>query len=127
LVANKYAEKIASRIYSNNKINPVEIEKREKFLQLIKSQSKVAVYPAGGMASDFSKSEFFRYLNVVAFFDLNSDKIGKRINGIDILDINVIAEIKPSAIVIAVSTNLLTDLVAYLNGLGLINVEIIVL
>jgi len=127
LVASKYAEKLASRVYSNNKINPVEIGKREKFLQLIKSQSKVAIYPAGGMASDFSKSEFFKYLNVAAFFDKNVDKIGDRINGIDILHINKITEINPSVIIIVVSINLLSDVVSYLDGIGLIDIEIIVL
>jgi len=126
-VVNKYAEKLASRIYSKFKTNPVEIGKRRKFLQLIKSQSKVAIYPAGGMASDFSKSEFFRYLNVIGFFDQNADKIGKQINGVEILDINTITALKPSAIIIVVSTNLLSDVVAYLDGIGLINVEIIVL
>jgi NADH/NAD ratio-sensing transcriptional regulator Rex len=79
------------------------------------------------MAIDFSKSEFFRFLNVVAFFDKNASKIGERIDGIEILDLNLIKEINPSIIIIAVSSNLLSDVVNYLDGIGLINVEIIIL
>jgi len=127
LVVIKYAEKLLSRIYSNKKTNPVQIGKREKLLQLVKSQSRVAVYPAGGMASDFTKNEFFKYLNVVAFFDKNRDKVGDYIAGIEILDINKIAEISPSIIIIAVSGHLLTDVVSDLDNLGLFNTEKMIL
>jgi NADH/NAD ratio-sensing transcriptional regulator Rex len=75
------------------------------------------------MASDFSRSEFFRYLNVVAFFDKNRDKVGGYIAGIEILNINKIAEIKPSIVIVAVSEHLLAEVVSDLDVFFLVNAE----
>ena len=103
-------EKIARDI-SNAK---VETELRKVTLSLIKSQERIVIYPAGDIAKRFAESEYFEFLNVIAFADKNEQKHGERIKEKKIINPVQIKAYKPDKIIVAASKSLTDELTAYL-------------
>jgi len=123
IVEFKYSQKLEQRKYIKEKTNPKEIEKKNHLLQLIKDQSRIVIYPSGGVAKEFSKNLYFKYLNIVGFSDKNEKLIGKKIENIKIIPVEEILKLKPRLIIIAVSNNQIENIKKYLEDNNLLQIE----
>jgi ectoine hydroxylase-related dioxygenase (phytanoyl-CoA dioxygenase family) len=127
IVELKYSQKLESRKYIKKTTNPEYIKKSNHLLQLIKDQSRIVIYPSGGVAKEFSKNQYFKYLNIVGFSDKNENLIGKKIENIEIFPINKILELKPKLIIIAVSNNKIENIKKHLENYNLHKIEKIII
>jgi hypothetical protein len=79
------------------------------------------------VAKEFSKNQYFKYLNIVGFSDKNENLIGKKIENIEIFPINKILELKPKLIIIAVSNNKIENIKKHLENYNLHKIEKIII
>ena len=97
----------------------------QQVYDLIKSQARVLIYPAGGMANDFANSIEFESLNVIAFVDQDEDKWSQMIKGFEIVDPNEIGTLNPDAIIVAASAGNRKSIYTDLSELDLGKVKIL--